>query len=550
MATTAQVTGATVLFILYGVLILYFVVRGSRKTKSIRDYALGSMPFSPVFVGLSLAAAMTSAATFVINPGLVANFGVSGFLSYGIFFPLGSLLSLIILSKSFRKYGRSVQAMSLAGWIGSRFKSRGYALFVALLSVLLITFIVLIIVALTKVVAQALNAGELYVLALLIVFIFGYMMFGGANSMVYTNAVQAMVMVAVALIMIGSGIQFFEDGLGGFFGKLTAIDPDLVQPTNANSPLFRDFFEIVVAQLIVGIAVVCQPHIITKSLLLKREKDVNTFLATSAVVQMLFFLVVVAGLYARLHFPDRMQNGVVLNNDSFIPAYVISVFSGGVSALLVGLLVILGLISAGFSTIEGLVQSLSTTITTDIIKPLFGRRIKNPARYIALNRVTIAALAVATFIIARDQLLHPNLSVAIFAQNGVYAYFSIIFTPIILGIFSRRSDVRAPLAASGTALFVYFAVYYGLPALVEAGVLDLGYVNTYLSGAVRNPAIAASTAIVLSVAVGLITRAATRKKTKDGGDDGASVGKGDEDAAYSSERAAYSRKDDAPPLPV
>jgi len=71
--------------------------------------------------------------------------------------------------------------------------------------------------------------------------------------------------------------------------------------------------------------------------------------------------------------PDFMQNGKVLNIDSIIPAYVISVYSGGILSLLVGLFVILGLLSAGFSTIEGLIQSLSTTITTDIIKPLFGK---------------------------------------------------------------------------------------------------------------------------------------------------------------------------------
>ncbi|MDR1552104.1 MAG: hypothetical protein LBS69_01405 [Prevotellaceae bacterium] len=511
MATTPQVIGASILFVFYGITILYFVIKGSRKTKNINDYALGNINFSPVFVGLSLAAAMTSAATFIINPGLVANFGISGFLSYGIFFPIGSIVSLIILTKSFRRYGQSVNALSLASWIGGRYKSKGYALFVAFLSILLITFIVLIIVALTKVIAQALNANEIYVLAITTAFIFGYMMFGGANSMVYTNAIQAIVMIIVALIMIGSGIQFFENGITGFFEKLFNIDPNLVKPTNPDSPLFRDFFEIAVAQIIVGIAVVCQPHIITKSLLLKKEKDVNKFLTTATIVQFLFFLVVVAGLYARLHFPDKMQNGVPLNNDSFIPTYVISIFSGGISALLIGLLVIIGLMSAGFSTIEGLIQSLSTTITTDIIKPLFGSKIKNANKYITINRIAIIALAIVTFIVARDQILHPNLSVAIFAQNGVYAYFSIIFTPIIFGIFIKNVKTKAPLIASVTAMITYFMVYYGLPSLVNSGTIDLGYINTYLSGAVRNPAIAAATAIVLSVTVGMIIHFITRK---------------------------------------
>ncbi|MDR3285949.1 MAG: hypothetical protein LBT27_00725 [Prevotellaceae bacterium] len=511
MATTTQIIGAAVLFSLYGIAILYFVIRGSKSTKNINDYALGSISFSPVFVGLSLAAAMTSAATFIINPGLVAKFGISGFLSYGIFFPLATLVSLVILTKSFRKYGKSVNAISLASWLGNRYESKGYSVFVAFLSLLLITFIVLIVVALTKVIAQALNANEVYVLAILIVFIFGYMMFGGANAMVYTNALQALTMVVVAIILIGSGIQFFNDGLSGFFDNLKNIDPNLVKTTNPNSPLFRDFFEIIVAQIIVGIAVVCQPHIVTKSLLLKNEKDVNKFLITAVCVEILFFLVVIAGLYARLHFPDMTQNGVALNTDSMISAYVVSIFSGGFVALLVGLLVILGLMSAGFSTIEGLIQSLSTTITTDIIKPLFGKKIKNQEKYITINRITIIVLAVVSFVIARHQILHPQLSVAIFAQNGVYAYFSIVFTPIIFGIFLKNVKLRVPLITSVTALISYFTIYYGLPALLKAKLVDLGYINTYFSGEVQNPAIAASVTILLSVIVGLIIHFTTPK---------------------------------------
>ncbi|MCK9205935.1 MAG: hypothetical protein M0P66_02380 [Salinivirgaceae bacterium] len=512
MATTSQVIGASILLALYGIAILYFVIKGAKGTKSISDYALGSISFSPVFVGLSLAAAMTSAATFVINPGLVATFGVSGFLSFGIFFPLASLISLWVLTKSFRKYGQSVKANSLASWMGSRYQSKGYALFVAFLSVLLITFIVLILVALTKVIAQALNANQILVLAALVIFIFGYMMFGGANSMVYTNVIQATIMIVVAIILIGSGIQFFKDGVGSFFEKLRDIDPNLVKTTNSSSPLFRDFFEIIIVQMIVGAAVVCQPHIITKSLLLKKESDVNRFLYTAIGAEALFFLVVVAGLYARVLFPDMTQNGVPLGTDGIIPAFVIQIFAGGFVALLVGLLVILGLISAGMSTIEGLIQSLSITITSDIVKPLAGHKIKKEESYITINKLAVIGLAIVSFFIARDQLLHPKLSVAILAQNGVYAYFSVIFIPIVFGIFLKDVGLKAPLFASITALMIHFTVYYGFPVLIQNHIVDFGYANTYFSGVVRNPAIAAASAIVSSLVVGFLVHWLNRRK--------------------------------------
>jgi sodium/pantothenate symporter len=340
------------------------------------------------------------------------------------------------------------------------------------------------------------------------------MMFGGANSMVYTNAIQAGVMVIVAIILLASGYKHFGNGITGFFETLKSIDPVLVKSTNEGSPLFRDFWEIILAQVIIGAAVVCQPHIITKSLLLKKESDVNRFLVVAVIVEALFFSVVIAGLYARVEFPDLMVNGAKLSNDSIIPAYVIHIFSKGWVSLLVGLFVILGLISAGMSTLEGLIQSLSTSITNDIINPLFGKRINSDKSYIRINRLAIVALAVFAFILSRQQLISPNLSVAIFAQNGVYAYFSIIFIPIVLGIFGKSVSLKAPLWASITAFATHFGVYYGLPYLVNNEIASLGYFNKYFVGTVHNPAIAAASAIVLSALVGLTLYQIDRIKAK------------------------------------
>ncbi|HKM12864.1 MAG TPA: hypothetical protein PL115_02140 [Bacteroidales bacterium] len=512
MATSAQVIGASILFAVYAVFVLYFVIKGARGTKNIKDYAVGSFTFSPVYVALSLAAAMTSAATFVINPGLIATYGLSAYISYGLVFPFASLASLVILTKSFRKYGQSVKALTLSSWVGSRYNSKGYALFVAVLTVLLLAFIVLILVALVKVVAQALNANQIVVLAVVVVFTFGYMMFGGANSMVYTNVIQASLMILVALILLGSGIQFFKDGFFGFFEKLRIIDPQLVKFPNEQSPLFRDFFEIVIAQLVVGAAVVAQPHIITKSLLLKKEKDVNKFLVVSVIVQFLFYSVVFVGLFARLLFPDLTLNGEPINVDSVISNYVITVFSGGIGSLLVGLLVILGLISAGFSTIEGLIQSLSTTITTDLIKPLFGKSIKNENSYITINRIVIAVMAVVAFFMSREQILNPNVSVAIFAQNGTYSYFSILIVPLVFGIFLKNVKKESALSGSITALVVYFVVYYLLPHLYKSGIASFGFANRYFGDQVQNPGIAAAIAILAAFAVGLSVHFLSRNK--------------------------------------
>ncbi|MCD6543165.1 MAG: sodium:solute symporter [Flavobacteriaceae bacterium] len=504
MATSQQIIGTWILIGIYIVFVLYFVIKGALKTKNMDDYAVGSVNFSPALVGLSLAVSMTSAATFVINPGLIARGGFSGVLSFGLFFAVASLVSLVVLTKSFRKYGASVKALSLAQWIGNRYKSKKYSLFIAFLSILLITFIVLILVAITKVLSKGIGLDEIWVLSGVVVFVFGYMMFGGANSLVYTNTIQAFIMLIVAVILLSSGYEHFKGGIDSFWSSLANINPELVKPTNKDSLLFRDFFEIGFAQIVVGIAVVIQPHIITKSLFLKKESEVNTFLTSAIIAMTLFFSVVFVGLYARLQFPNLEVDGVPLRTDDIIPTYVISIFSEGWSSVVIGLIVILGLLSAGFSTLEGLIQSLSSSFTTDIIKPLLGKSIKNDKTYFTINKVMVVILGIVSFIIARDQLLHPKLSVAILAQNGVYAFFSVAFVPVIMGIFTKIKDWRIPFTASIVALITHISIYYILPYFVKEYGLDLGYFTMYLKGEIRNPAIASSMAITISSIVGFI----------------------------------------------
>ena len=226
--------------------------------------------------------------------------------------------------------------------------------------------------------------------------------------------------------------------------------------------------------------------------MLKSDSDVNKYLAVGISVQLIFFLVVIAGLYARISFPDLTFNGQPLPMDGIMSAYVVREFP-----VFIGIVVILGLISAGLSTLEGLVQSLSTSITNDLINPLskgfLDRERAGLPMKIIVNRLVIVLLAVITIFLSWDQIVNPKLSVGIFAQNGVYAYFSAAFVPILMGMFFKKKSLKAAVAASITAVVVHFSMYYGqLPV-------------PFTSADGENPGVAAAVAIVMSVIVGLTT---------------------------------------------
>lgn len=491
-ASEQWVTFMVILLVVYAAVILFFVIRGALKTKNISDFAVGNIKFPSWVVGLSLAASMTSAATFIINPGFIALYGVAGVLSFGIVLPISAFVSLIILTKGFAKYGHSVKATTMAQWMGQRYKSKSYAFFMAILALLLITFIVLINVGLTQVISKSLNAEPFYVLLGITVFVFGYMMFGGANSMVYTNTIQAIIMFFVALILIGSGYEFFENGIAGFIKKLGAVDENLIKSTNENSFLFRDYFEIILAQIIIGIAIVCQPHIITKSLLLKDSKKINKYLFSGIMFMIVFFLVVIVGLYARLTFPDLAIDGTALKMDEIIPTYVVVKFSLGI-----GMFIIVGLISAGLSTLESLIQSLSVTITQDILQPIFKDHVSKHS--VLVNKGVIVILGIVSFVLSWNQIVNPDVSVAIFAQNGVYAYFAAAFVPVLFGMFLKSVPLKAVFTASIVALVVHFGIYYGR-------------LTPYMQEPVNNPGIPAAIAITISVIVGYLLYYFNKKK--------------------------------------
>ena len=64
-------TLAWILFTIYLLQTAWIGWRGQKKTTGFASFALGNKDVHPVFVGITLAASVASAATFIINPGFV-----------------------------------------------------------------------------------------------------------------------------------------------------------------------------------------------------------------------------------------------------------------------------------------------------------------------------------------------------------------------------------------------------------------------------------------------------------------------------------------------
>jgi len=468
---------------MYGALTAWLAIRGFRRTRSVEGFALGNRDISPVFVGLSLAAQLTSVATFVVNPGLIYAYGLPALLGMGLAACLGITIGITVLSKGFRRVGESLQALTVPGWLGSRYSSRALQIGFALLSLGLVTFMVLIVVAMAYILMAMLGIPAWTALLGVVVVVFAYVLVGGANTSVYTNSIQALIMVAVALLLVGSGISYFSDGLTAFFHRLSAIDASLVGLVNTKSPYFRNLFEVFVCNFIVGLAIVCQPHVMAKALSLKSGRDVNRYLFTAIAVGTVFTLVMLVGLYARFALPP------VARIDLVVPTYINTQFSPIVSVI-----VSIGVLCAGVSTLEGLLLALSAILATDLFLPVLRRRkdlapTAQGAIALRLARISLVLLGAACFFLGLYQIKHPTGgSVAIFAQYGIYCVFSASFAPMLFGMFTRTAvTARLATLSALTALTVY-----------------IGMSAAQLTSMHNNPAVLSAFSIIASVSVMLL----------------------------------------------
>jgi len=465
------------LFVLYMLAIVGLTWWNRRKAATMSSFAVGTRSLPPFLVGLSLAANMTSVATFVINPGLVHAFGWAGVVGYGIAAPLGIFIGLIVTSKRFRRVGDRVTALTVPQWVGDRYGDRRLTLFFAAVSLLQVTFLVLIVAGIVLVLMSVLLVPMWVALAIVVGFTFAYIIFGGASIHIWSNTMQAVIMVVVAVLLLASGAEFFAGGIGAFADRLAAVGPHYASATNPSSLLFRDLFEVLVANFIIGLAIIMQPHLMSKALYLRSERDVNRYLATAMVVGTVFTSVLLVGLFARLSL------GGDLAPDRVVATYIATDFSPPLRAV-----IMLGVLAAGFSTLEGVILALSTIFANDLYGSL--ARLAGVAadriggRLLLVGRAFLIVLAPITFLLARDQILHPSLSVAIFAQNGVYGLFAATFAPVMFGMFSSRATKGLAFAAALTALAVHFGMYYGKLTMYH-----------------NNPAVPAACAIVASTLV-------------------------------------------------
>lgn len=486
-------TLAWILFLIYMAGTTWLGWMGFRKTKNFGSFAIGTGDLHPFVVGITLASSVASAATFIINPGFVYVHGLAGFMHLGVSVGLGFCLMLVVLSFRFRQLGAASKALTMPHWIANHYNSKNFGMFFALVNLFALAFVVLIVGGLSIVMQQLLGLSNVAALILILTFVTGYVFLGGTYAHVFTNTLQGSLMLIVTVLIIGSGLHlFFSDA--GFFSQLAAKDANLVKFINPASNLFNDVFSIYVSGFLIGAALVCQPHILTKALYVKSDKAVRQYLIYGIIAIALFFLLPFAGFYAAITIPaEQIVDATTgtFRQDLVMTMYVKTAFPDWLFTF-----ISVVLLAAGMSTLDGILVSLSTITANDLLLPLIGKFNKNNAsedslmaNAYRLSHIILVVIAIVAFLIC----LNPPKLLGIFGQVGVYGMAVAAVPPLVCGVLFRNPARSVMWLASIAGLALHFLLYF-------FGKQWFPGVNL----AFANPGVTASLALIFCVLPGII----------------------------------------------
>lgn len=487
----------------YVAVTFYLAWLGNKKTSSLDSYALGNQDMQPWVVAFALAATMTSTATFVINPGFVYAYGVSALFGFGLAAGAGLFSGIIILSKGFRKYGSKSNALTVPQWIGQRYNSQSLTIIYALMNMVMIAMVVLIAYGSAILIDTTLNLSSIFPtyhfeisLGFIILFVFAYTFYGGTYAHVYTNTVQGFMMIAVAILLVGSGFHLFD---GQLWSSLRAQDPNLLNPINPNSALFRNFFEVFVANFCIGFALTAQPHFLIKSLYVKTDAEVNKYLLYTIIIGMLYLGVMLVGLYARVIFGDAYVGSI----DVVTSKYIMQSFHPVITSL-----VSIALLAAGMSTLDGILVALTAIFSNDLYLNLRQSALASISREeklklaLKVSQITLVVLGFLAFYLGYKHYHSTNkLSIAIYAQTWIYGFCAVSVYPLLCGMF----DFKVRTFSVFLSAFVSAAIHFSLKFYPSLSFMT-NDPSLRFQGDFINPGLTAGVGIIAGLCILLIDR--------------------------------------------
>lgn len=223
-------TTITVVFILYLALMLgVSLYAGRSKVNGSEDFFLGGRKVGGLATGLSAAASGRSGGTMLGNAGLAFMFGFHAlWLSIG--FTLVEFFGVKFLAPKLRRYSAKHKCLTVSDYLSSRFgddeKNRIRTVTSVIILIFMAVYLASQLLAMRLVFTSILGWPAALGILVAAVTIAMYCFFGGYVAVVWTDVIQAVLMI-LALIGIPIVALSHLGGLSGLYAALKNIEPNL-----------------------------------------------------------------------------------------------------------------------------------------------------------------------------------------------------------------------------------------------------------------------------------------------------------------------------------
>lgn len=413
--------------VLFGV--SYYASRGSDNA----TFFTGNRRTSWPIVAFATIGAAISGVTFISVPGMVAAKGYS-YLQMSIGFIVGYAAIAYLLVPLF--YKRNL--VSIYGYLGERFGAATYSagawfFFISKMLGAAVRFYVVCIV-LYELVCRPTGIPFWLNVAVTIAIVWLYTFRGGVKSVIWTDLLKSFCLItSVALCIV-----FIAENLGfSFSSMLTAISE---HPSSRvfyfDNPSEGTYFW---KQFLAGIFMVIamtglDQDMMQRNLACRDSKQSQKNMMVSSVMQ--FFVIVlflVLGTLLLIYIEREPSLQMPDKSDEIFGL----VASHPTMPVIVGILFILGLVSAAYSAAGSALTSLTTSFTVDILK---GNRMDDKRLSRVRSRVHVAMSIVMGLVIIAFYLISEEDAI-----SAVYTLASYTYGPI-LGLFlfgiTNRKKVR------------------------------------------------------------------------------------------------------------
>ncbi len=408
-------------------------------------------------LGLAFVATVASGSTFLGMPGLAYDLGFPS-LWYPILYPLGVYLGMLLSAKLIKTMGDRFGNRTIPEFVGARYDSDLLRIGMTLVSFLLLFYITAQLVAAATLFQVMMGVPYIPALFFTAGVLLVYIVMGGSHADILTDAVQGLLMLAIAVAI---AVMFFVGF--GVEGGPAIINERVDETTGAgwntffipDHPTFGAawlVFLLWVGHLPFGIL----PHLGNKFMALSNARQMRTFAMFAIIAGGILPMMALGGFVGAAVIGPGLDRP-----DQVIPVLFTELFPPIVAAFLA-----MAIISAVLSTSDGLVISVSQLLANDLYRKQFARN-QTPEvvdrRALWIGRAGVALALIASIAIAWN----PPEFLAVLLWVGVGGIVSGLAGPVLVGSLWRRATKTAAII-SFVAGIVAYALFY-LPIIDPLG---------------------------------------------------------------------------------